>query len=220
MKLLPISASTFPGASVTAPKTRPAGGLLQSMEGITLVLLAMVCQPAWSAEQKFPGKGVVTLGSGPLPLLLHYIGGSQQPVVVKLRDLSYEPPDLARSKALKALATRPCGVGDQVTLASDPIAGQATGADALGIGGFSWLVSGTYSSDGRRWWFKGQVKPKDGPWDFDKKDAGARARWAEEATQLGAALIPGKPFDVNISGSLSLGIAGVCNLNSAGEALV
>lgn len=192
--------------------------MIRSVVGIAL--LGFFCHPAWCAEQKFPGKGVVTLGSGPLPLLLHYIGGSQTPAVVRLRDLSYEKPDLTRSKSLKALANRPCGVGDEINLAPDPIAAQATGADALGIGGFSWLVSGKYSSDGKRWWFKGQVKPKDGPWDFDKKDAGARKYWAEEATRLGAALVPGKPFDVNITGSLAVSIEGVCNLNAAGEALV
>lgn len=185
-----------------------------------LLLLGLLGDPAWSADQKFPGKGVVTLGNGPLPLLLHYIGGSQAPVTVKLRDLSYEKPDMTLSRSLKALASRPCAAGGQIDLSPDPIAARATGADALGIGGFSWLVSGRYSSDGKRWWFKGQVKPKDGPWDFDRKDAGARKYWAEEATRLGATLIPGKPFDVNISGSLPVSIDGACNLNAAGEALV
>lgn len=194
--------------------------MVRSVGLVASLLLGLLCQPAWCVDQKFPGKGVVTLGSGPLPLLMHYVGGSQTPVELKLRNLSYEMPDLTRSKSLKALASRPCGVGDEIKVPPHAVAAQATGADSLGIGGFSWLVSGRYSSDGKRWWFKGQVKPKDGPWDFDKKDAAARKYWAEQATRLGAALVPGKPFDVKITGFLDISIDGVCNLSSAGEALV
>lgn len=189
------------------------------MAGIAALVCAAGAPAAWSAGQKFPGKGTVTIVTGPLPLLVHYLDGGGKPVKVPLRDLNYAKPDLTRSKLLNALAKRPCGAGDIVNIPKDAIGAEATKLDAAGIGNFSWLVTGQYTSDGKRWWFKGEVKPKDGPYNFDAKTWGARDWWKEVATRLGAAF-PGKEFDVYMTGSLPVSIDGVCNLNSAGQAIV
>lgn len=168
---------------------------------------------------KFPAKGVVTIGTGPLPLLVHYLDGSGQKVKVSLRDLSYAPPDLALSRELQFLATRPCAVGDQVTLRDSRIEGRATGADAAGIGRLVWRISGQYASDGRKWWFKGTVATKDDLYNFNKARDGARSTWAEVSTWLGSKF-DGKEFWIQITGTLPVSINGVCTLDSKGQALV
>jgi len=187
--------------------------------GIASLVLIALAQAAWSANQSFPGKGVVTIGTGPIPLLVHYLDGSGKPAQVKLRDIHYAKPELARSKELAALARSPCGVGDVVNIKSSAIGAEATGVDAAGIGRFVWLITGQYTTDGKRWQFQGAVRPKDDKYDFNKSRDGQRAFWAEVSTKLGATF-PGKEFTVRIQGSLPVGISGACSLNSAGEALV
>lgn len=49
------------------------------MAGIAAMSLACATSGAFSADQKFPNKGVVTFPAGPLPLLIHYISGSGHP---------------------------------------------------------------------------------------------------------------------------------------------
>lgn len=168
---------------------------------------------------KFPAKGVVTIGKGPLPLFVHYLDGSGQKVKLSLRDLSYAPPDVALSKELQLLAARPCAIGDQVALQDSRIEGKATGADAAGIGRFVWRVSGRYASDGRKWWFNGTVAAKDDLYNFNKARDGARSAWAEVSTLLGSKF-DGKEFWIQITGSLPVSINGVCTLDSRGQALV
>ncbi len=48
----------------------------------------------WGAA-KFPDKGVVTIGKGPLPLFVHYLDGTGQTVRKSLRDLKFEEPEPA-----------------------------------------------------------------------------------------------------------------------------
>jgi hypothetical protein len=180
----------------------------------------MTCaQVAWSADQKFPGKGAVTIGAGAISLFVHYLDGSGKPVEVNLRDIHYAKPDLAKSKELAALSKSPCGVGDVVKVSKSAIAAEATGVDAAGIGRFVWLITGQYTTNGKSWQFEGTVRPKDDQYNFNKGRDGDRAFWAEVSTRLGARF-PGKEFRVRIEGSLPVGIRGVCSLNSAGEALV
>lgn len=168
---------------------------------------------------KFPSRGVVIIGKGPLPLFVHYLDGSGQKVKVSLRDLSYAPPNLALSKELQLLAANPCAVGDQVTLLDSRIEGKATGTDAASIGRFVWLVSGQYASDGRSWWFNGTVAAKDDLYNFNKGRDGARSTWAEVSTWLGSKF-DGKEFWIQITGSLPVSINGSCSLDSRGQALV
>ncbi len=99
-----------------------------------------------------------------------------------------------------------------VNIPKEAIGAEATGADALGIGNFSWLISGQYASDGKRWWFKGEVKPKDGPYKFDKKTWGTRDWWAEVSTRIGSNF-SGTKFDVYMTGSFKVSIDGVCNVS-------
>ncbi len=183
------------------------------------VALVVVSQASYSAESKFPGKGVVTIGAGPMPLLVHYVDGSGKTVQVKLRDIHYAQPDISKSKELNALAKSPCGAGDVINIPTSAIGAETTGVDVAGIGRFVWLINGQYTSDGKRWQFKGTVKPKDDKYDFNKGKDGERAFWAEVSTRIGSTF-PGKEFSVRIAGSLPVSITGVCNLNSAGEALV
>lgn len=171
----------------------------------------------WGAA-KFPDKGVVTIGKGPLPLFVHYLDGTGQTVRKSLRDLKFEEPPLAKSKELAALAKRPCGRGDVVNLTSS-LPGVATGADAAGIGRFVWLVKGQYTTDGARWQFNGTASSKEDFYNFDKKQWGERAFWAEVSTRIGSAF-KGTDFKVSIDGSLPISITGTCTLNSAGQALV
>ena len=172
---------------------------------------------AWAAS-KYPGKGVVTIGKGPLPLLVHYLDGSGRKVKVDLRDLSFAQPALERSKELNALAKSPCSKGDVVKVKS-AIGAEATGADAAGIGRFVWLIDGNYTSDGTKWQFAGTVKPKDDRYNFNKAKDGDRKLWAEVATLLGAKM-KGNDFAIQIDGSLLVGISGICSMNSAGQAIV
>lgn len=180
---------------------------------------ALVTQGAWSADQKFPGKGVVTFPSGPLPLLIHYINGSGKDIEVKLSDVHYAEPDLTRSKELRGFAKLPCQVGEVVNLPPSPIAAEATGADALGIGRFSWVAKGQFTSDGKSWNFTGTLTPVNGTYKFEKAAWGDRKWWAEVATRLGASF-PGKEFAASMVGTLDFAIHGTCTLNAAGEALV
>jgi hypothetical protein len=189
------------------------------MAGLAALAIMTLAQAAWSANQTFPGRGVVTIGTGPIPLLVHYLDGSGKAAQVKLRDIHYAKPELARSKELAALAKSPCGVGDVVNINNSAIAAEATGLDAAGIGRFVWLITGKYTTDGKRWQFQGAVRPKEDKYDFNKGKDGERAFWAEVSTKLGATF-PGKEFTVRIQGSLPVGISGICGLNSAGEALV
>ena len=189
------------------------------MAGSAALALMTLTQAASSANQTFPGKGLVTIATGPIPLLVHYLDGSGKAAQVKLRDIHHAKPELARSKELAALAKSPCGVGDVVNINSSAIAAEATGVDAAGIGRFVWLITGKYTTDGKRWQFQGAVRPKEDKYDFNKGKDGERAFWAEVSTKLGATF-PGKKFTVRIQGSLPVGISGVCGLNSAGEALV
>lgn len=187
--------------------------------GITAFGLATAASTAFSADQKFPNKGVVTFHTGPVPLLIHYITGSGQPVDVKLSDIKYADPDLARSKELQKFAKLPCEVGQVVKLPPSPMAAATKGADALGIGRFSWVANGNYTSDGKSWNFTGRLTPVNGTYKFAKAEWGQRAWWAEVATRLGAAF-PGKEFSVTIVGTRDFAIHGTCMLNAAGEALV
>jgi len=97
--------------------------------------------------------------------------------------------------------------------------GVATGADAAGIGRFVWLVKGQYTTDGARWQFNGTASSKEDFYNFDKKQWGERAFWAEVSTRIGSAF-KGTDFKVSIDGSLPISITGTCTLNSAGQALV
>jgi len=180
-------------------------------------MLSLVCG-AGLAQAKFPSKGSATIGTGPLPLLIHYIDGSGKPVRVELRNLRFQPPPLAKSKELAALANRPCSRGDVVEVNSR-LEGAAEGQDAAGIGRFVWIVRGQYTSDGQKWQFNGAASAKDDFYDFNKGKDGERAFWQEVATRLGAAF-PGKAFKVQIGGSVSVGIAGICGLSASGSALV
>lgn len=189
------------------------------MAGIAAMGLTCATSAAFSADQKFPNKGVVTFPAGPLPLLIHYISGSGQPVDVKLSDIKYADPDLTRSKELQKFAKLPCEVGQVVKLPPSPIAAATKGADALGIGRFSWVANGNYTSDGKSWNFTGTLTPVNGTYKFAKAEWGERAWWAEVATRLGATF-PGKEFSANIAGTLKFAIHGTCTLNAAGEALV
>jgi hypothetical protein len=190
---------------------------------IALAIVAVVLAGPWPgarpAEQKFPGKGTLTIVTGPVAMFIHYLDGSGKPVELRLRDLSYAEPDLTLSKQLNALSKRPCGVGDVVNINRDPIAAHATGLDAAGIGRFSWLISGQYTSDGKRWWFKGRVQPMDGPYKFDKQDFGSRDFMAEVSTRIGSTF-HGAQFSVTMTGSLPVSIDGICSLTSAGQGLV
>lgn len=189
------------------------------VSGVAALALMTLAQAAWSGDQRFPDKGAVTIGTGPIPLIVHYVDGSGKPVQVKLRDIQYAKPELVRSKELAALAKSPCGLGDVVKITNSAIGAEATGVDAAGIGRFVWLITGQYTTDGKRWQFEGTVRPKDDKYDFNKGKDGERAFWAEVSTRLGASF-PGRQFTVRIQGSLPVGIRGVCSLNSAGEALV
>ena len=161
----------------------------------------------------------MTFPKGPLPLLIRYITGSGKDVEVKLTDIRYADPDLTRSKELRMFAKLPCEIGQVVNLPPSPIAAEATGPDALGVGRFSWVAKGQYTSNGNSWNFVGTLTPVNGPYKFEKKAWGERKWWAEVATRLGAAF-PGTEFSANISGTLDFAILGMCNLNAAGEALV
>jgi hypothetical protein len=170
------------------------------------------------AQAKFPSKGAVTIGRGPLPLLIHYVDASGKAVQTDLRNLQFEPPPIDKSKELAALAKRPCSVGDVANIDSK-LEGQALGADAAGIGRFVWAIKGQYTSDGRKWQFIGTATSKDDYYDFNKGRDGERAFWQEVATQLGATF-PGKAFKVQIKGSLAVAAHGVCELSAAGEVIV
>lgn len=189
------------------------------MVGVVALALITSGNATRAADQKFPGKGLVTIGAGPIPLLIHYFDGSGKPAQVNLRELHYAKPELVRSKELAALAKSPCSIGDVVKIEKSAIGAEATGVDAAGVGRFVWLIAGKYTSDGKRWQFQGTVQPKDDRYDFSKGKDGERAFWAEVSTRLGATF-PGKEFTVKIQGSLSVSISGVCNLNAAGAALV
>lgn len=183
------------------------------------IVFALTSQGAWSAGQKFPNKGNATFPKGPLPLLIHYVNGSGKDVEVKLGDIQYAKPDLTRSKELQKFARLPCEIGQVVNLPASPIAAEATGADALGIGRFSWIANGQYTSDGRSWNFTGTLTPLNGTYKFAKAAWGDRKWWAEIATRLGSSF-PGKEFSATIAGTLDFAIHGTCTLNAAGEALV
>lgn len=182
------------------------------------VCLAGASLPAAGA-QTFPGKGSVTFPSGPLPLLIHYVDGSGTPVNVKLTDINYAEPDLAQSKELRKFAMLPCEVGQVVNLPPSPISARAIGTDALGIGRFSWVIKGQYTSDGKSWNFGGKLTPVNGTYEFKKKDWGERKWWAELATRLGTTF-PGTSFKANIVGTTDFTIHGACSLTAAGEAIV
>lgn len=186
---------------------------------VATLVLTIATQLAWAANEKFPGKGLVTIGTGPIPLFVHYLDGSGKPAQVELRNIHYAKPELARSKELAVLAKSPCGTGDVVNIKSSAIGAEATGVDAAGIGRVVWLLSGQYTTDGQRWQFQGAVRPKDDRYDFNMGRDGERAFWAEVSTRLGAAF-RGKEFNVQIQGSLPVSISGVCSLDSAGKALV
>lgn len=191
----------------------------QSVAAGCAIAFAFASHGAWSAEQKFPNKGVATFPKGPLPLLIHYVNGSGEEVEVKLSDIQYAEPDLTRSKELQRFATLTCELGQVVKLPASPIAAAATGADALGVGRFSWIANGQYTSDGNSWNFTGPLTPVNGTYKFAKAAWGERKWWAEIATRLGASF-PGKEFSANITGTLDFAIHGTCTLNAAGEALV
>lgn len=217
-----VAKSSGNQAAAAPRSTRTAGDLarLARSRGATAVLWLGLFGAAWAqGAAKFPAKGVVTVGTGPLPLFVHYLNGSGLKVKTSLRDLSYAPPDLALSKELQLLALRPCAVGDQVILKDSRIEGKTTGADAAGIGRFVWLVSGRYASDGRKWQFNGTVAAKDDLYNFNKSRDGARSTWAEVSTRLGSKF-DGKEFWIQITGSLPVSINGVCSLDSKGQALV
>jgi hypothetical protein len=182
------------------------------------LLLALAAIDTANAQQKFPGKGEVKIGSGPLPLLIHYVDGTGAPVQVELRRMQFQPPPLQKSKELAAIAKLPCGKGDVVNVSSR-LEGVASGTDAAGIGRFIWLLDGQYTTDGEKWSFVGKARANDDLYDFNKGKDGERAFWQEVATKLGSSF-PGKSFRVKISGSVDVGISGVCGLNSAGQVLV
>lgn len=182
-----------------------------------LVYLALLA-PTFASGQQFPSRGIVKLGPGPLPLLIHYLDGSGKPVQTQLRNLSFAPPPLAHSKELAVIARHPCGRGDVVQVSSS-LPGQATGADAAGIGRFVWQLTGRFTTDGARWQFNGSATPKDDVYDFDKQAWGTRPFWAEVSTRLGATF-PGERFSIRLSGKVDVGISGTCDRNSAGDALV
>jgi len=167
----------------------------------------------------FPSKGTVTYAKGPLPLLIHYIDGNGTEVNVKLTDITYAEPDLTLSKELQKFAKMPCEVGQVVDLPTGAIAARATGVDALGIGRFSWVVKGQYTSDGNSWNFVGTLTPVNGTYEFKKKDWGERKWWAEVSTRLGATF-DGTAFKATIVGTTDFAIKGTCGLNSAGQAIV
>jgi len=183
-----------------------------------LVGYAFVALAVAQATQKFPSKGTVKIGSGPLPLLVHYIDASGKTVELSLRDFQFEPPPISKSKELAAIASTPCSRGDFVNVASK-LEGKARGTDAAGIGRFVWLVRGKYVTDGTKWWFDGTAASADDTYDFNKEKDGARAFWAEVSTRIGAAF-PGKSFKVHITGSLPIRIDGPCESNIAGQVLV
>lgn len=187
---------------------------------IAVAAIAIAASGGASAEtKKFPGKGIVKIGSGPVPLVVNYLSNTGNNVQVSLRDLSYESPDLSLSKELASVAKSPCSRGDVVNVSQSSIAGKATGRDAAGIGRFVWLISGQYTTDGQRWQFQGFVTPKDDYYNFNKGKDGEREFWAEVSTAIGSAF-PGKAFSVRIQGRLPVSIAGFCGMNSAGEAIV
>lgn len=181
---------------------------------VSLVSLA----PALAEAQQFPGRGVVRIGAGPLPLLVHYLDGSGKPVQTELRNLSFAPPPLAVSKELALIARQPCSRGDAVQVSSS-LPGEATGADAAGIGRFVWQLTGRFTTDGTKWQFNGSAAPKDDVYDFDKQAWGTRPFWAEVSTRLGATF-PGTKFSIRLSGKVTVGINGTCDRNAAGDALV
>ncbi len=189
----------------------------------SIVLLALTVGAAEAASAQgsasYPAKGVARIGTGPLPLLVHYLEKSGKKVQVTLRDLSFAAPDLRKSKELAALARRQCGAGDMVEIRNSRIPAEATGADAVGIGRFVWLVTGRFSTDGKKWWFEGTITAKDDLYDFNKGKDGERALWAEVSTRLGAAF-DGKQFWIQITGTLPVNITGTCTQSSAGQSIV
>lgn len=193
--------------------------MIRRSQLIVAVCLVGSTLPGLTAGEKFPAKGSVTFPKGPLPLLIHYVDGSGTQVNVKLADIAYAEPDLSKSKELQRFATMPCAVGQVVNLPPSPIAARATGADALGIGRFSWIAKGQYTSDGSSWNFVGTLTPVNGTYEFKKQDWGQRQWWAEVATRLGAAF-PGTAFKANIVGTADFAVHGTCSLNSAGQAIV
>lgn len=138
---------------------------------------------------------------------------------VKLSDIQYADPDLTQSKELQRFAKLPCELGQVVNLPPSPIAARATGLDAVGIGRFSWVLKGQYTSDGRSWNFTGTMTPVNGTYEFKRAEWGQRRWWAEISTILGAGF-PGKEFSANIVGTRDFAIHGTCALNAVGEALV
>lgn len=185
---------------------------------VPLILVGSIF-PAMAASSKYPGKGSLSFPKGPVPLLIHYIDGKGTPVDIKLTDIAYAEPDLSQSKELQRFAKMPCEIGQVVNLPPSPIAARATGVDVLGIGRFSWVAKGQYTSDGNSWNFVGTLTPVNGTYEFKKRDWGERKWWAEVSTRLGAAF-PGTAFKANIVGTTDFAIRGTCGLNSAGEAIV
>lgn len=182
------------------------------IEGIAAIPASSTSSPA-----KFPSKGMISIGKGPVPLLVHYVDGTGKSVKLQLRDLQYEQPQLTKSKELQDLAKRPCGRGDVVVIRSR-IAGAASGSDAAGIGRFVWQIEGRFTTDGERWQFEGKASPRSDLYDFNKETDGSRAIWAEVLTRIGASF-SGKSFKIQIDGSLPIGISGICGSNTSGTSI-
>ena len=177
-----------------------------------------VACPNTQSAPSYPRRQSMSVSPNPIFLFAHYLDKSGKSIRVQLRDFQHQAPNFSQSHELRALASRPCGRGDNVRINSS-FSGQATGIDAGGIGQFRWSLAGNYASTGQSWQFTGTLKAAPDFYNFDPKAPGARSYVGELTTRIGG-MFPGKPFRIEIVGSRQVQLGGICAQGANGAFVV